>query len=389
MASPPWTRCVAPIGEGDANHSPIYRLTTSKDGFPKLDGVTTLYELFSKSVDKYADLPALGHRVVKDGKAGDFEFMTYKEAGELVAQIASYLAKLGLKAEDRVGVYGANCEEWMIAMQGCNRMSYECVPLYDSLGENAIEFIVRHSEAVVVFVVAAKLAKLAQAVDHLQAGGDHHLKHIVYWGGAAPEATIKDLEAHGLSVISWEDALKEGKAAPAEPVPPTPDSYCTIMYTSGTTGDPKGVLLKHSAVVAAVANVVNYTKNWGTEFGPGDSMLSYLPLAHIFDRVAEEMFLHLGASIGYWQGDTLKLVDDIGALKPTMFIGVPRIFDRIYTAVTTQIEKAGGVKKLLFNWGFSRKLYFMQNGYGQGGASPFFDKLVFSKVKARDRKSVV
>ncbi|KAI8471525.1 MAG: hypothetical protein J3K34DRAFT_416911 [Monoraphidium minutum] len=379
----PLPDCIVAVGEGDATHSPIYRRNTSKDGYPTLEGVATLYELFSKSVEKYADLPALGHRVVQDGKAGDFQFMTYKEAGALVGQIASALAAHGLKRQARVGVYGANTEEWMIAMQACNRMSYECVPLYDSLGENAIEFIVRHSEAVAVFVVASKAAKLAQAVDHLQAGGDHHLKHVIFWGGDAPAETVEALKAHGLTVQSWKEALAAGTAAPAEPVPPTADDFSTIMYTSGTTGDPKGVLLKHSAIVAAVCNVVQYTKLWGTEFGPGDSMLSYLPLAHIFDRVAEEMFLYLGGSIGYWQGDTTKLVDDIGALKPSMFIGVPRIFDRIYTAVTGQIDKAGGVKKFLFNWGFTRKLFFMKQGTSVDNASPFFDKLVFSKVKAR------
>lgn len=90
--------------------------------------------------------------------------------------------------------------------------------------------------------------------------------------------------------------------------------------------------------------------------------------------------LHLGGSVGYWQGDTLRLVDDIGALRPTLFIGVPRIFDRIYSAVTGQIDKAGGVKKFLFNWGFSRKRYFLREGVPQERASPFFDRLVFGKV---------
>jgi long-chain acyl-CoA synthetase len=168
------------------------------------------------------------------------------------------------------------------------------------------------------------------------------------------------------------------------------------MYTSGTTGDPKGVLLKHSAVVTGVANVVHYIRQAPRvkEFGPGDSTLSYLPLAHIFDRCAargfgfhvyitfrhggrsqrprlllfhptnpskqkharhhyhhhthytatsvlEEMMLHLGGRVGYFQGDTRKLMDDIAALKPTLFIGVPRIYDRIYSGVTGQIAKAG------------------------------------------------
>lgn len=103
----------------------------------------------------------------QDGVAGDFEWLTYAEVSALVAKIASCLAGLGLSRQSRVGVYGANCEEWMVAMQACNRMAYECVPLYDSLGENAIEFIVGHSEQAAVFVAAGKLGKLAKALEDL------------------------------------------------------------------------------------------------------------------------------------------------------------------------------------------------------------------------------
>ncbi|GFH27389.1 AMP-binding domain-containing protein, partial [Haematococcus lacustris] len=82
-------------------------------------------------------------------------------------------------------------------------------------------------------------------------------------------------------------------------------------------------------------------------------------------RINEEMFLYLGCTIGYWQGDIAKLVDDISALQPAMFVGVPRVFDRIYARITDQIKNAGLVKRLIFNWGFSRKLYFMNQGSKQ------------------------
>ena len=100
-------------------------------------------------------------------------------------------------------------------------------------------------------------------------------------------------------------------------------------------------------------------------------------------RSAEELMLHLGASIGYWRGDIKGLVDDIGALRPTMFCGVPRVFERIYAGVMAKVDAGSGLKKALFHWGYKRKLHALEAGYSYDKAAPFFDKLVFSKVKER------
>jgi long-chain acyl-CoA synthetase len=111
-------------------------------------------------------------------------------------------------------------------------------------------------------------------------------------------------------------------------------------------------------------------------------MISYLPLAHIFDRTAEEMFLRLGGSIGYWQGVLPELINDISALKPTMFVGVPRVFDRIHQRIIDRVAGSGCIKSLLFKWGFSGKLARLNAGFSSDAAAPFWDKLVFSKVCA-------
>ena len=93
--------------------------------------------------------------------------------------------------------------------------------------------------------------------------------------------------------------------------------------------------------------------------------------------------LHLGASIGYWRGDIKGLVDDIGALRPTLFCGVPRVFDRIYAGVMAKVDGGSGLKKALFHWGYKRKLHALDAGHPYDKAAPFFDKLVFSKIKER------
>lgn len=113
-----------------------------KEETPHLAECKTLYEMFMRSVDKYGERNCLGKR---DSSTSEYSWITYKETEEMVAAVGSALADVGLEPHGRVGVYGANCPEWMIAMQACNRMNLYCVPLYDTLGENAIEFIVKHS----------------------------------------------------------------------------------------------------------------------------------------------------------------------------------------------------------------------------------------------------
>jgi len=106
-------------------------------------------------------------------------------------------------------------------------------------------------------------------------------------------------------------------------------------------------------------------------------------LLRSYCRTSEELMLHVGASIGYWRGDIKGLVDDIGALRPTLFCGVPRVFDRIYAGVMTKVDEGSFIKRMLFHWGYNRKLHALEAGHTYDKAAPFFDKLVFSKVKER------
>ena len=184
--------------------------------------------------------------------------------------------------------------------QACNRQNLVCVPLYDSLGENAVEFILTHSEATAVFAAGDKLAPLAGAI---KAGGlASSIATVVVWGDV-DAAGAKAAKAAGIKTVSFADFQARGAAAPVPPATPAPADLCTIMYTSGTTGDPKGVELSHRAVVATVAGMERFLEVTAFELGPSDAMLSYLPLAHIFDRVAEELMLNVGGRIGYFQGE--------------------------------------------------------------------------------------
>jgi len=332
-----------------------------------------LYELFRRSVERHGGNNCLGTRNLQ----GLYEFLSYNEVSEKVDALASALAGTGLKRGSCVGVFGANCAEWMMAMQACNRMSYVCVPLYDTLGEGAVEFIIKHASVSTVFVQGSKLPALAKALPKLKGV----VKSVVYWG-KPPEDAVKSAADEGVLVSSFEDFLASGEGSIRPPEPPSSEDLCTIMYTSGTTGDPKGVMIRHRNVLGEILALQRYLISVGYKQDEHDVFLSYLPLAHIFDRVAEEFYLSIGGSIGYWRGDIKGLNDDIAALRPTLFVGVPRVFERIQQGVQAKMRKAGFLASMLFNYAVRHKKYYLDRGYPQDKASPLFDSLVFSKIKA-------
>ncbi|KAG2499949.1 hypothetical protein HYH03_002234 [Edaphochlamys debaryana] len=367
----------------NGNHlSPVWRPIGAKDGFPKLAGIETCYDSFEKSVKEYADCPCLGDREVgPDGHAGPFVFHNFREVGDEVSAVGSAYAALGLKAGDRIGVLGANSRQWMTAMQGMNRMSMVCVPLYETLGDSAVEFIITHAGARFVVSHASKLKLLVKAFASAKVRGVADVG-VAYWG-EAPADVVKSLEDQGVRVLPWDSLLQLGRDKEVAPVRPGAEDLCTIMYTSGTTGDPKGVMITHRAVVSMIAAIKAFLEQWNERIGPSDSYLSYLPLAHIFDRVVEELMIHVGGCVGYWQGDIRKLMDDVAALRPTIFAGVPRVFERVYNGIKEKLAHGSLLTRLIFQWAYARKEYYMKQGYKEKDASIISDLLVFKGVKAK------
>eukprot|EP00899_Mesostigma_viride_P024273 jgi/Mesvir1/502/Mv11370-RA.1 len=382
MATSEWLREVEPAQpatEGKLEKSPVFRNRLAKDGYAVdlPEDVTTLYDSFRHAVEKHPENNCLGWRPIgTDGQAGPYQWMSYRTVMDQATQVASALRHCKVDPHGRVGVYSINCPEWMVTIQACNMQSLYCVPLYDTLGAGAVEFIVNHSETEVIFVDHRKVGELLEALPKCD-----KVRALVLFGTAS-EATKTDARKCGQQVYTWEEFLTLGAENPAKPTPPKPDDLCTIMYTSGTTDVPKGVMLTHGMVLNTIGAMEKAIKV-AFELHTDDVIISYLPLAHIFDRVAEELFLSRGLSIGYWQGDVKKLMDDIVTLKPTMFPGVPRIFDRVYTGVENAINRASWLKRTLYRVGFNRKLYYLNQGYDHERASPLFDQLVFGKIRDR------
>nr|BAX25027.1 putative ACS1 [Oryza officinalis] len=325
------------------NAGPTYRNVLAKDAglLQPPPGVESCWDVFRNSVEKYPDSPMLGRRRVVDGKAGEYVWMSYKEVYDVVMKLAASISKSGINKGESCGIYGANCPEWIISMEACNALGVSCVPLYDSLGAGAVEFIVCHAEIQIAFVEERKIAELLKTCH----ATSKYLKTIISFGGVTNDQK-EEAKNHGMSIFSWEEFLIMG-------------------------GD------HHFDLPDCV------TRSIGEPFDHDDVYMSYLPLAHIFDRIFEEVFISHGSKIGFWRGDVKLLVDDIAALKPTVFCAVPRVLDRIYSGLTGKISSGGMLKKTLFNIAYKLKLDSMRKGIKHEKAAPFFDKLVFSKVKER------
>jgi len=181
------------------------------------------------------------------------------------------------------------------------------------------------------------------------------LEHVIvcnYGLKTIPADKLEKAKELGLTLRTLDEVLQFGKEHRVEPVPLTPEDVFTICYTSGTTGTPKGVILKNKSICASVNG---YYENAGYLVKKGHIHYSYLPLAHVLERVISHAFQSHGCIIGFFSGSARNLTSDIGILKPDSMPSVPRVLCRIYDTIMNSVNNSGFIKKLIFNFALSRK----------------------------------
>ncbi|XP_054819589.1 long chain acyl-CoA synthetase 1-like isoform X2 [Prosopis cineraria] len=375
----------AKVEEGREGHNgkptvgPVYCNLLSKDRFPPMDpDLNTAWDIFELSVKKHPGNRMLGWRPVVDGKIGPYAWKTYKQVYDEVLAIGSALRASGAEPGSRIGVYGSNSPQWIVAMEAASAHSLICVPLYDTLGPSAVNYIIDHAEVDFVFVQDKKVAKLLDS----DCKSAQRLKAVVCFTSLTKGE--KDMASSiGVKQYSWDEFLSMGKENPSDVVPPQSHSICTIMYTSGTSGQPKGVVLTHENIAALVRGMDLFMEQFEDKMTVDDVYLSFLPLAHVLDRTIEEYFFHKGASVGYYHGDLNALRDDLMELKPTLFAGVPRVFEKVYEGIKSAVAELNPIRRTVFGWLYNYKLGWMKEGYKHSEASRLADLLAFRKVKAR------
>ncbi|KAJ1400853.1 AMP-dependent synthetase/ligase [Sesbania bispinosa] len=358
---------------------PVYRNLLSKNGFPPMDpDFSTAWDIFCVSVKNHPQNRMLGWRNIVDGNIGPYFWKTYKEVYDEVLHVGSALRASGAEPGCRIGVYGSNCPQWIVAMEACCAQSFVCVPLYDTLGPGAVNFIIDHAEVDFVFVQDKKVKELLNP----DCKSSKRMKAMVCFTSLTEEDKNKAATI-GIKPYSWDEFLHLGKENPSSIFPPQAHNICTIMYTSGTSGDPKGVILTHENIATLVRGMDLFMEQFEDKMTVEDVYLSFLPLAHVLDRTIEEYFFRKGASVGYYHGDLNAIRDDLMELKPTLFAGVPRVFEKVYEGIKKAVSELNPVRRRVFGMLYNYKLGWMNKGYKQKDASPLADLLAFRKVKAR------
>ncbi|XP_013395507.1 long-chain-fatty-acid--CoA ligase 1 isoform X1 [Lingula anatina] len=331
----------------------------------------TLHEGFKRGMRVSEDGPCLGTRT---GPNKTYEWMSYGEVYERAKNFGCGLITKGMKpcTDSFLGIFSHNMPEWVIAEQACNMFSMVVVPLYDTLGPEACTFIINQTQ--MPTVVCDNSERTKALLD--QIGNTPSLKCIVCVNFSDISQEIKDSAAKSnIELVSFTSVETLGSNNKQEEVPPRPADLATICYTSGTTGNPKGVMLSHENLMSNVAAVL---KTVDINGGPSDIHISYLPLAHMFERGVQALAFQLGARVGFFQGDVKQLMDDMQELKPTFFPVVPRLLNRLYDRVMAGASTSR-IKRTLLNLAIRSKTAELKRGIIRKNS--WWDILVFRKIQ--------
>jgi long-chain acyl-CoA synthetase len=329
----------------------------------------TVADLAPLAAERHADLPAVTY---KDA-SGQWVSKTYREVGDIIRRLALGLLELGIEKGDKVSILANTRPEWTYFDYAALSVGAVVVPIYQTNSPDECEYVIENSDAKAVIVEdSEQLAKIDEIRSQVP-----KLEHVIRMEGTGGNAISMDelIEAgSGRSDSEWEQRYQSV----------TPEDICTFIYTSGTTGPPKGCVISHGNYRSMVTMALDESV-----LEQNTTTYLFLPLAHSFALLIQLLSFDLGGNIAYWERDPLKIIPNLAEVKPDYFPSVPRIFEKIYTAATGEMEKSGGLKKLVFNWaiGVGRKVRERERagqpiGWLLRKQYEFADKQVLSKIRA-------
>ena len=329
-----------------------------------------LTKSFLQGVDNFANPRAQMYRT-----AEGWQPIAAHEMLRRVAGLSKALGELGIKSGDRVAILAPNCPEWHIAdfaIQGAGAVN---VPIYFNESLDRLVYIMNDSGARIVFTSGqAQTQKIAECRDRITA-----LEHVI---AVAPLSDLSGeiLRYETLIATAGDADIAEYRKRAAEI---SPSQLLTIIYTSGTTGEPKGVMLSHANLSS---NVIDSLKDH--DLSPNDVALSFLPLAHVYERTVDYGYLFHGVPVAYVE-QMESVPQALLEVKPTLAAAVPRFFEKIYANIVEQGHRETGLKRKIFDWSLSvAEQAVPWRAYGQ---HPSFwtkqrwqiaDRLVYSKIRA-------
>jgi long-chain acyl-CoA synthetase len=307
-------------------------------------------------------------RVARDGASAE---TTFAELVAAAAEIAGGLIALGIRPGDRVAILAGTRPEWTLADCGALCAGAIVVPVYHTNSAEECRYVLEHSHA---RVLLCEDASQREKIDRVRAGLPA-LEHVFTMLPGQGSPTVDDLRALAAGVPAG--AVATAAAAVA------PDDVATIVYTSGTTGPPKGCELTHRNFLATMQM---YEER--LDLGPDCVFFMFLPLAHSLARMVQMVALDTGATLAFWRGDPKLLLDDIAAARPTHLPSVPRVFEKIHTRALAAAEESSPLRRRAFHWAMAIGARARDAQRGGTTAGPLLraqyrlaDRLVLARVR--------
>lgn len=361
--------------------------TTQRDGEVKLrigdSGVAaepplTVNQMFAAAADRFSNFTALGW---KEGE--QMKTLTFKQYYQACRTAAKSFLKLGLERYHGVGILGFNSAEWFIADIGAILAGGFAVGIYTTNSPEACQYIAENSKANIIVVENHKqLQKILQIEDQLP-----HLKAIIQY-----KDTLKEKRPN---LYSWAEFMELGRDDPDGPLDAIissqkPNQCCTLIYTSGTTGQPKGVMLSHDNITWTALSTGKHVQLKDADQSQ-EVVVSYLPLSHIAAQMVDIwVVMRVGGATYFAQPDALKgsLVNTLKEVRPTAFMGVPRVWEKMQEKMKSVGAKSSAVRRKVAAWakdvGLQTNLTKMNQNAAAGRAPLSYQvakKLVFKKVR--------
>lgn len=309
---------------------------------------------------------------------GNWNPVTWREVDKKVEKIAAGLLSLGLQHGDSVSILGNTRLEWTLTDLGALKIGCVSVGIYQTLSGEQSAYILKDSSSKVLF--AEDMEQVKKIVPHLDELP--MLKKIIIWDGTAEDEYIITMDE--LLKLGKEKLIKEPEILNEAEKKIHPKDTAIIIYTSGTTGPPKGACLSHANIIAQMNSIGMVVEDEIL----GDVMMFFLPLSHVGERVPGQFFRIYKGITGAYVNDITQILDDIKDIRPAFFGSVPRIFEKAYAKIMSEVEDAPSLKKNLFLWAdkigrevSKKKQKGQQPGIALSLQYAIADKLVFKKIR--------